>query len=70
MIYFRGSSGAIQSANRENFVKLASKGEISDATIVFDPTVATLGEWRSQFESDVAHSWHGALIKEHRPQPA
>lgn len=70
MIFYRGGSGEIRSANRENFVKLASKSEISDETVVFDPTVTTLGEWRAQFETDVGHSWHGALIKEHRQQPA
>ncbi len=70
MIFYRDPSGVIQSVNRENFVKLASKGSITDATPVFDPTVTTLAEWRAQFETDVAHSWHGALIKEHRPQLA
>ena len=70
MIFYRDNAGAIQSVNREDFVKLAAKGDITDATTVFDPTVATLGEWRAQFQTDVGHSWHGALIKDRRPQHA
>lgn len=70
MIFFRDKSGVIQSVNREDFVKLAAKGEITDATTVFDPTVASLGEWRAQFQTDVGHSWHASLIKDRRPQPA
>ncbi|MBA3644858.1 MAG: hypothetical protein H0W63_01640 [Gemmatimonadaceae bacterium] len=70
MIFYRDNAGAIQSVNREDFVKRAAKGDITDATTVFDPTVATLAEWRAQFQTDVGHSWHGALIKDRRPQPA
>jgi hypothetical protein len=69
-IFYRDASGAIQSVNREDFGKLAAKGDITAATTVFDPTVASLGEWRAQFETDVGHSWHAALIKDRRPQPA
>jgi hypothetical protein len=69
-IFYLDSKSAIRSVNREDFVKQAAKGEITDATTVFDPTVTSLGEWRAQFRTDVGHSWHGALIKERRPQPA
>jgi hypothetical protein len=68
-IFYRDDSGAIRSVTREDFVKAASRNEINDNTVVFDPTVASLAEWHAQFQSDVAHSWHGALIKERRPQP-
>lgn len=69
-IFYRDSSGAVQAATREDFVKLASQGAITDATVVFDPTVTSAAEWRARFQTDVGHSWHGALIKERRPQPA
>jgi hypothetical protein len=69
-IFYRDAAGAIQSVNREDFVKLATKGAITDATPVFDTTVTSLAEWRAQFLTAVGHSWHGALIKERRPQPA
>jgi hypothetical protein len=29
---------------------------------VFDPTVATAGEWRERFETEAAHSWHAAVL--------
>jgi hypothetical protein len=69
-VFFRDAVGAIRVVTREDFVKLARKGEITLATAVFDPTVILLAEWRAQFESDVAHSWHGALIKERGTQTA
>jgi hypothetical protein len=69
-IFYRDSKAAIQSVNREDFVKQAAKGEITGNTVVFDPTVTSLGEWRAQFQTDVGHSWHGALIKERSEQPA
>jgi hypothetical protein len=69
-IFIRGNDGTIHSLSREDFVRLARKGEITESTPVFDPTVASLGEWRTQFESDVAHSWHAALIKPRSSQPA
>jgi hypothetical protein len=69
-IFFRGKDGAIQSLSREDFVKLARTDAISESTAVFNPTVTSLGEWRTQFESDVAHSWHASLIKPRSSQPA
>lgn len=69
-IFYRDSSGAIQSVNREDFVKRAAKGDITRSTVVFDPTVTSLGEWRAKFQTDVDHSWHGALIKERSAQSA
>jgi hypothetical protein len=69
-IFYRDPAGAIQSVNREDFVKRAAKGEITAATAVFDPTVTSLAEWRANFQTDVAHSWHAALIKERSAQPA
>lgn len=69
-VFFRNSEGVIQSASREEFAKLGRQKEVSPSTVIFDPSVVSLGEWRSQFESDVAHSWHGALLKERSGQPA
>lgn len=69
-IFYRDAAGAIQSVNREDFVKCAIKGEITSETVVFDPTVTSLAEWRAQFQTDVGHSWHAALIRERSAQPA
>lgn len=70
LIFYRDNAGAIRSVNREDFVKLAAKGAITDATTVFDPTVISLLEWRARFQTEVGKSWHGSLLKERRPQPA
>ena len=69
-VFFRDSTGAVRSASREEFVKLGRTREVTAETPVFDPSVTSLGEWRSKFQSDVAHSWHGALLKERSGQPA
>ncbi len=69
-IFYRDAAGVIQSVNREDFVKRATKGSITMDTVVFDPTVTSLGEWRAQFQTDVGHSWHAALIKERSAQSA
>jgi len=68
-VFYRSASGTVESVTREKFAKLAAQGEIRDTTVVFDPTVTTLGEWRANFQTDVAHSWHAALIRERHPQP-
>jgi len=62
LIYYRDDSGDVQSVTRDTFTSLAANGKIRQETKVFDPTVITLGEWRSKFESDVDHSWHSGLI--------
>jgi len=62
LIYYRDDSGDVQSVTRDKFTSLAANGKIRQETKVFDPTVITLGEWRSKFESDVDHSWHSGLI--------
>ena len=69
-IFYRDNEGAIRSVNREDFAKRAASGEITTTTTVFDPTVASLAEWKAQFQTDVGHSWHSALIKERTSQPA
>ncbi len=70
LVLYRDRSGAIRSVTRETFAKLARAGEVDRGTTVFDPSVTSLAEWRSNFESDVAHSWHASLIKEASTQPA
>jgi len=70
LVLYRDRGGAIQSVTREKFVKLSRTGEVDRSTIVFDPSVTSLAEWRSKFETDVGHSWHASLMKEASTQPA
>lgn len=61
-VYFRTPAGRTEAVSREEFARLASDGAVTPETTVFDPTVQTLGEWRSRFETRVADSWHAALL--------
>ena len=62
LIFFRDRHGRIQSTTRDAFTDLARKGEIDGATPVFDPTVTTLGVWRSRFEAPSSTTWHAQLL--------
>lgn len=65
-VYYRDAAGNVQSVSRDRFTELASSGEITSSTPVFDTTIQTLGEWRKRFERTVADSWHAQLL----PEPA
>jgi hypothetical protein len=59
VFYRDAASGTIQSVTRDAFGELG----LPDTTRVFDPTVATVGEWSTRFETYAADSWHGALLR-------
>ena len=61
-VLYRDGSGAIRSVSRDEFSTMATGGEVSGATHVFDATVSTSGAWRSHFERPAAESWHAALL--------
>src|SRR3981081_1894283 len=50
LIFYRDPKGNIQAVDREEFADLGAEGKITRDTRVFDPTVTTLGEWRTRFE--------------------
>jgi hypothetical protein len=58
-VFFRDADGAIQSAGRSEFGELG----LPETTRVFDPTVATVGEWSARFETSAASSWHASLLR-------
>jgi hypothetical protein len=62
LVYFRDRAGAIRAATRDEFTALGATGTVTDETTVFDPTVATAGEWRHRFETEVGRAWHKALL--------
>lgn len=62
MVYFRAPDGGVVVASRDTFQALAARGDVTGATPVFDPTVATLGEWRTRFEGPASNSWHSKLL--------
>lgn len=61
-VQYRDATGAIQSATREQFAKLGATGAVDDHTTVFDATVATAGEWRERFETELGRAWHKELV--------
>lgn len=61
LVYYADDSG-IHSTHRDEFASLASGGKVKSETTVFDPTVATLGEWRARFHSKAGNSWHAGLF--------
>ncbi len=62
LIFFRDKNGHIRSVTRDKFSELGASGEVGGDTEVFDPSVTTLGEWRSRFASRAADSWHASLL--------
>jgi hypothetical protein len=62
-VFWRATAGEVRSADREEFAARAARGEITPSTRVFDPTVATLGDWRRGFERAAGESWHSSLIR-------
>ena len=61
-VFYRDAAGAIRAVDRADFTTLAETGGVTPETIVFDPTVATLGAWRAGFERPARQSWHGQLM--------
>jgi hypothetical protein len=62
LIFFRDKDGRIRSVTRDEFTELGAAGIVDGETEVFDPSVTTLGEWRSRFRSRAADSWHASLL--------
>ena len=61
-IWYRTHAGDIVSCDRAQFRTRAEKGDVDDATPVFDTTIQTLSELRSgRFERPLADSWHVRL---------
>jgi hypothetical protein len=61
-VFHRDASGTVQATDRATFADLAERGAVTRDTPVFDPTVTTLGAWRSGFERRASESWHGQLM--------
>jgi hypothetical protein len=67
LIFYKDSTGAVQSVDRETFTELGVRGEIGPETRVFDTTVTSLAEWRARFELVLRDSWHAKLAKQKQP---
>lgn len=61
LVFFRAPGGAVTAVARSEFGVQRARGDLADATPVFDTTVTSAGEYRSRFEGPLAGSWHAAL---------
>ncbi len=61
-VWYR-DDGEIRRVSRREFGKLATSGDVSGRTVVFDLTVGRLGELRAgRWELPAKSSWHGQLL--------
>lgn len=67
LVYYADNDG-VHAVHRDEFSALASSGSVKGDTVVYDPTVTHLGEWRARFQSKAADSWHAGLFPEHAVQ--
>ena len=59
LVLYRDASGAVRAAERAEFRRLAQGGEVGEDTVVFDNTVATVGDLRAgRWERPFRDSWH------------
>ena len=58
-IFYRNSEGTIECVERFAFGNLVKRGLINDKTVVFDSTIATVGNFlEGQWEKPMRESWH------------
>lgn len=59
LVFFRGEDGSVRSVSRAEFKSGVEEGTFGSSTVVFDLTLTTLGELRSdRFETTFENSWH------------
>lgn len=62
-IWYRDSSGAIESVDRSTFREQAAAGRITPETPVFDLTVERLGDFQSgRWSGPAREHWHARLL--------
>ncbi|MGA7306360.1 MAG: hypothetical protein WBW88_15890 [Rhodothermales bacterium] len=62
-VFYR-QDGGIRQVDRMTFSDLAAHGHVAPDTIVYDPSLTTLGEWRSKgFELPARNAWHSRVFR-------
>ena len=61
-VLYRDAGGTVRAVSRDEFSTLATRGDVSADTRVFDTTVGTAEAWRERFEAPAGSSWHAALL--------
>jgi hypothetical protein len=63
LVFFRDETGTAQAVSRGEFQKMVEAGAVGDDTVVFDPTVQTVGDLRGgRFETTFARAWHATAF--------
>jgi hypothetical protein len=60
-LFYRDASASVVAADRGEFARRRSAGELGDETPVFDTAATTVGAYRAGFERPLASSWHATL---------
>ena len=64
LIFFRTVDGTIESLGRVEFQAEVDAGRITDTTVVFDPTIQTLGDLREgRFDATFGDCWHARVFR-------
>ena len=59
LVFFRDATGETKAVSRDEFQKMVEAGVVGDDTVVFDPTIQTVGDLRGgRFETTFARAWH------------
>lgn len=71
LVFHRDADGEIVACDRAEFRRRANRGEVTEATGVFDLTVDRLGTWRERgLERAAGESWHARLLRSSRTTEA
>jgi hypothetical protein len=71
LVLYRDAGGAVRSAERPEFRRMAQGGEVGEETVVFDNTVATVGDLRAgKWERPFRDSWHAKAFPLGAASPA
>ncbi len=63
LVFFRTADGTIESLGRVEFQAEVDAGRITDTTVVFDPTIQTLGDLREgRFDTTFGDCWHARVF--------
>lgn len=62
-VFYRDANGVVASSTRAEFRKLAADGVVDENTIVFDPSITRMADYRGAFETRAKDSWHSQLTK-------
>ena len=61
-IFYRDEDGQVRCVTRDRLPALASDGDLTKDTPVFDTGLTSAGEWRSRFEAPARSTWVGGLL--------